>query len=577
MSLRSRNEELDQMNAKVYDVCIIGAGWAGLLACKYALQHSLSVIVLEKREHLGGVWNYTEDPDIFTVMESTITSSSATVTEAADFPFDPSLGYFIHRRDVHRYLEAYAERFLLHPHILYRQSVHHVAKHDGIWSVESQDHTCRSRNLIVCAGPNHGRREDLPELANLTASRQHIGEIKSIAPDAYGAGDHVLVYGGGESASDVIELLCKTPARITWAIPNGQHFFRKSTYFSRPAMGAYHLTDSPLDEASSKCIQHIVSFGSLTASKPGMRWLCLLGSTGSPLSYEGHGIPEWKKNVPFMHAVVNKNGHVIEFVRTGRVTARGRILSSDRDVVHYEDGTSARISHAILCTGYDTRFDFLPGHKSVPEHYKMIFDPDDPSRLLIGYARPTVSSMPLMTEIQCLYAFRVLSGQVRLPDREEMLRTIQDDIALNDRFFHQQRRPLNLVNPFIYGYDLARLGGFNPDYLRLAITSPVAFIKTFFSPAGAAQFLLQDRERRDQAVKQIWSRQRAQWFYFPLIYAISRLLQVDRILDWVAEGRYRRQVRRRKSGSPPPVGDGRTPASEDFRPMTGLEGAGSSG
>ena len=32
------------------------------------------------------------------------------------------------------------------------------------------------------------------------------------------------------------------------------------------------------------------------------------GSTGSLLDYEGHGIPQWRKGVPFMHAFVNKNG-----------------------------------------------------------------------------------------------------------------------------------------------------------------------------------------------------------------------------------------------------------------------------
>lgn len=548
------------MNAKVYDVCIIGAGWSGLLACKYALQHSLSAVVLERREHLGGVWNYSEDPDVITVMESTITSSSSTVTEAADFPIDPGLGNFVHRRDIQRYLEAYAEHFGLHPHIRYRQSVHRVAKHDGVWSVATDDHTYRGRHLIVCAGPYHHMREDLPEFAAFSAARRHIWDIKTIAPDAYGADDHVLVYGGGESAADVVELLARTPARVTWAIPNGQHFFRKANYFSRPGPGAYRAEDSALDEASSKCIQHLVSFESETASKPGMKWLCLIASTGSPLSYEGHGIPEWRKNVPFMHAMTNKNGHVVELVGVGRVTAKGRVVSSDRDVVHYIDGTSARVSHLILCTGYETQFDFLPGHKPVAGHYKMVFDPDDPSLLMIGFARPVVSSIPLMTEIQCLYAFRVLTGQVRLPARAEMLRAITSDAERNDRFFHHRRRPANLVSPFIYSYDLARLGKFNPDYLRLAMTSPLAFLKTYFSPTSAAHFLLQDRGRRQSAVKQIWSRQRAQWFVFPLVYAISRVLQVDRVFEWLAERRYRRQLGRpgrgSSSGARPASGEG---------------------
>jgi len=55
-----------------------------------------------------------------------------------------------------------------------------------------------------------------------------------------------------------------------------------------------------------------------------MRWLCTLGSTGSVMDYEGHGIPEWKKGVPFMHAMTNKNGHAVEYVTIGRAMAAPR-------------------------------------------------------------------------------------------------------------------------------------------------------------------------------------------------------------------------------------------------------------
>jgi phytoene dehydrogenase-like protein len=42
-------------HSELVDVCIIGAGWSGLLSCKYALEKNLSVTVLERRGNLGGV------------------------------------------------------------------------------------------------------------------------------------------------------------------------------------------------------------------------------------------------------------------------------------------------------------------------------------------------------------------------------------------------------------------------------------------------------------------------------------------------------------------------------------------
>ncbi len=86
------------------DVIIIGAGWSGIYACKYAIENGLKPVVLERRSEIGGVWNYSDDPAITTVMKSTISSSSRIVTEASDFFMDESVGHFMHHRDIIQYL-----------------------------------------------------------------------------------------------------------------------------------------------------------------------------------------------------------------------------------------------------------------------------------------------------------------------------------------------------------------------------------------------------------------------------------------------------------------------------------------
>ena len=43
---------------EVIDVVVIGGGWSGLMACKYAKEEGLSVRVLEKRDDIGKVFDH---------------------------------------------------------------------------------------------------------------------------------------------------------------------------------------------------------------------------------------------------------------------------------------------------------------------------------------------------------------------------------------------------------------------------------------------------------------------------------------------------------------------------------------
>ncbi len=525
---------------KIIDVCIIGAGWSGLLACKYAKENGLSVLVLERRAGLGGVWKFSNAPDLPTVMKSTITSSSTAVTEAADFPMDDQLGNFVHRKDILRYLEAYAQHFNLDDHILFNKCANTIQRSPEHWTIDCDDGSYFSKYLVICSGTNQQKRVDVNEIQGFSGPVKHVGEIKSIQTDDYDNNAHVLVYGGGESASDIVELLTETPARITWAIPGGQHFFRKASIFQRPSVGKYNFDDRALDEALSKFIQLI---SPPNKSKPGYRWICNLLSTGSVLAYEGHGIPDWRKKVSFFRAMINKNGHVVDFVRTGRVRAKGKILKCENQNATFVDGVSEKFTHLILCTGYNYSYPFLPSQyasRSVNEHYKLIFNPVDPSLLLIGFARPTILSIPFMTELQCLYAFKVISDKIKLPDEVAMLQEIQKDNDYRNNLFSGSRRADNLVNPFNYGYDVANLAGANPNYTRLFFKSPIMFFKTYFSPMSAAHFLLNDHSKRSQAVQQIWNRQHVDFFLVPFIFLAARVIQLDRIFSFLMNWKYKR-------------------------------------
>ena len=110
------------------DVIVVGAGWSGLVSCKYMLEEGLSVVTLEKRETIGGVWLYTDGSTIPSVMKSTQCSSSSSFTEMSDYPMPKEIGNFPHHTDVLEYLQAYTREFNLLPHIKFKTSVEGVEK-----------------------------------------------------------------------------------------------------------------------------------------------------------------------------------------------------------------------------------------------------------------------------------------------------------------------------------------------------------------------------------------------------------------------------------------------------------------
>ena len=48
-------------NSPEYDVAVIGAGISGIVTAKCLLDDKFNIIVYEKSDHVGGLWQFTED------------------------------------------------------------------------------------------------------------------------------------------------------------------------------------------------------------------------------------------------------------------------------------------------------------------------------------------------------------------------------------------------------------------------------------------------------------------------------------------------------------------------------------
>lgn len=478
-----------------HDVTVLGVGWSGLLACKYMLEEGLTVVALEKREDIGGVWLYSDDPGISTVMQSTRTTSSSTMTEFSDFPMSEEMGQFPHHADVKKYLNAYADKFNLRPHIKLRVQVRNVEKDSDQWCVYcANGELYTSSYLVVATGLHQSPNMDLVDavLEGYSGKIYHAQEIKNFLPQH--EGQRLLVMGGGETGSDLCLEWFKHMQFIYWSIPRGQHFFRK---YGKVVPWA---SPQALDKASSRIMKLVAPYHK---GKPGLSWVCKWSTSGSLLAYQGHGIPEWKNNSEFFHFFLNKHGHVLDLVDYKRLVPKAAVTGCNLKEVTFVDGSKQEFDLIILSTGYKVDHPFLPQRYRVgiQQRYKYIFDVEDPTITFIGLARPVIGSIPALAELQARWAARVFSHRLQLPPLEERSQETGDDAEFwNNYFKDSSRRLQGLVEAYTYVDDIGKKSGVYPDYWFLFRTNLYHWFVAMFSPLTPATALLNDPRQREQAI-----------------------------------------------------------------------------
>jgi len=476
-----------------YDVVIIGAGWTGLLACKYCLAEDLKTLVLERRDTIGGVWAYTDDHRYAGVMKSTRTTSSRCITEISDFPMPSDFPNFPSHSQINDYLDSYCAYYSLREHIALSRSADRITKIGNQWRITMGDgSTCMSTNIIVASGV-HREPNDLSDnerFVDYSGGLAHSATFKEI-PTQF-SGKTVVVWGGGETASDIASEACDVAAHVYFCIPNGQWFVPR-------------LVDRwpPFPSARQKVVDH-------TSSRLRL-WLSPTHQY-SPFTYQyleyafgfnGHGQEAWRTAAPYHRAFFNKSAEVLAQVRVGKITPKRDISRCNGRIVYFTDGSSASVDHIIMCSGYSASFPFVdeyvnPGTDQ-RKWFKYIFYNADPSLAFVGFVRPIIGSIPGIAELQSRYVAMVFAGKCRLPGLPARAATIKADAKFwNHHFRFTSLRLAGLVDHFVYCNQLARLIGCYPNFKALFLSSPRRWWRAIIAPWNGCQFWLNDVKQRDR-------------------------------------------------------------------------------
>lgn len=454
-------------------IAVLGAGWAGLYAAKTLLTLGHTVSVFEQREGLGGVWNYTSDPSYSTCSNFTETTSSQHVTQAYDFHYDliPGMSTFPTHMDVLKYLQAYAAHFKVAERIEFNTEVCGLRRDGEGWAVDLRKVSGGGRGA---GAPEITRRFDRVVISTGILSTPHIppalrssrtvhsheirvlGQLKELV-----AGKRVLVYGGGETSSDILlnsRPYCDT---LDWSC-KGLHGFKKRGFGINKYIRAY----DDVDVITITGLNGMLRYG-----KPGMRKVCDLTTGSNLLLSNGHNIEPFEKSeARWGTNFFNKSMEVLPIVGApGGITARPTVCGIDDATgeVTFTDGSSAQYDLIVACTGYTPRQRFEGIPASPADCCKYVLHKEDPSLAFIGFVRPTIGSFPLMAEYSCGVLQHYWAPGKPLPSRMELERTDADFRAVLSVFFDGQKSPRlpTLVDPFVYWYFTRRMYP-SADYRR---------------------------------------------------------------------------------------------------------------
>jgi dimethylaniline monooxygenase (N-oxide forming) len=478
-------------NVSVIDVLIIGAGWSGLLACKYCLGEGLSTLVLESRDSIGGVWSFTTDRRFGGVMTTTETTSSRCITEISDFPMPEDYPDFPSHKEILTYLNDFCLHFDLYPHIRFGERVTELQKVGDAWHVRSAARAhYRAKHLIICSGV-HQHPNDLSSdrrFINFAGDVLHSAAVKEIPPDY--AGKTFIVWGGGESASDIALELSRSAERVYWCIPNGQWFVPKVV-----------KNWPPFSSRRRKVVDHTSSRLRLLLSPTHGLSPFINQYLQWAFGFNGHGQPAWKTEAPYNRSFFNKSSEVLAKVKSGNVIPKRDIAHCYGNRVTFTDGEEVRADIIVTCSGYRLVLPFFNGAESPStdprDWYKYLFP--DASLALIGYVRPIFGSIPGIAELQSRYAALVFAGKRSLPDRAERARIIRRDSAFwNHHFRFTSLRLGGLVDHFLYCDQIARLIGCRPRFWKLLFMNPSKWWWAVSSPWNGCHCWLNDASHHER-------------------------------------------------------------------------------
>lgn len=412
--MKTSGKSKRQENIVDLPVCIIGAGSSGVAAAKALKEKRVEFDCFEIGSNIGGMWRYENDNGMSSAYRSLHIDTSRVNLGYSDFPIPDHYPDFLSHFEVIDYLEAYADRFGVRPHITFNTKVEDVKpNHDRSWSVRLSTGEIRRYRAVIVANGHlwDPRTAEFP--GTFDGDSVHSHHYRTADPYK---GKNVLIVGIGNSAVDIAVDVCKganktflSTRRSAWVMPKyimGLPIDRWLAFFSRRLK-----LPTTWSRTIVKRIAYMV--------------------TGDQQRF---GIPRpehaiWREHTTLSQELIPYCGH-------GWINIKPNVKQLEGMDVSFEDGSREAIDAIIYATGYKTTFPFLsPEVFSVRDGeaalYRRMLALERPGLYVLGLIQPVGPTIPLV-EVQAKWLASVLADDTALPARERMeaeVRAHREEIA----------------------------------------------------------------------------------------------------------------------------------------------------